>query len=219
MPNRRKNLTPVQRRQIIELLKIEPDVKKVARQLKLSTSTVYRIKQAEGGGPMLAGSDTATWANQMEQSGHWQGLRNATTTLAEQLWAPVQQLLNMLEFDIRNQFLIINCSGETTYVGLTVEDDLLFHSLKEHFPNHTAWSILEEWKGKVGRIYDQSSVLCGWVLEHLEGSVSKNLLNEGFASTVVSNVVEDVYFGRPMDDFHRTSVENEYEISPTGNTW
>ena len=36
---------------------------------------------------------------------------------------------------------------------------------------------------------------------------------------MVSNVVEDVYHGRPVDDFYRNSVENEYEISPTGNTW
>lgn len=47
MSNRRKDLSPAERREITELLKIEPDVKKVARRAKRSTSTVYKIIRAD----------------------------------------------------------------------------------------------------------------------------------------------------------------------------
>ena len=225
MSNRRKNLTPVQRREIVELLKTELNVKKVARRLKLSTSTVYKIIQTEGGGPTLAGSDMATWALQMEQSGHWPGLREAAVTLDHQLRAPVQQLLGMPVWDERNESLVCDWSDNNAKVSLSGEKDELFRRLKEHLPTQGFLHLLEEWKSKVAIIHGGLDELCQWVLAQPgisdlpltpPDSLVRN--NHGisvwFAPTVVSNAVVDVYHDEPVDAFYQSSIEQEYGLSP-----
>lgn len=112
-------------------------------------------------------------------------------------------------------------------VGLKIEDDQLFHALKEHFPAHNAWDLMEQWKAKVAQIHGQLPALCQWVVERLGVPVLPKFnpenpgINSRFAQTVVSNALEDLIHGRPVNDFYRRSVENQYETSNTssGRLW
>ncbi len=72
-------------------------------------------------------------------------------------------------------------------------------------------------------LHRQLMDLCRWVLEEPGisslrqippgGSVHSNAgISEWFAPTVISNAVQDVCHGEPVDDFYRDSVEQEYVI-------
>ena len=183
-----------------------------------------------GGGGTVAKAASLTWARQMQQSGDWLDLCKTLTTLSEQLEAPVQQLLALSEMDVWNQSLVIDSLDGQTSVGLKIEDDQLFRALKEHFPAHSAWELLEEWKAKIEQIHGQLPALCQWVAERPgipalpqadpDGSVLDNPgITARFAQTVVSNALETVYHGESIDDFYRHSVQREYEMSSSGGLW
>ena len=159
------------------------------------------------------------WHHQMEESCHWPELRKIAGTLAEQIEAPVPQLLKLSEWDSRNEDLMIDSAGAKTDVSLKAEKDLLFCALIEHLPAHNAWLLLEEWKSRVTNLIDQLPRLCRWVLEHVDGPAMNNSLTSRFAATIVSLAVEDVYLRRPEDDFHTRSMENAYETSKDGDLW
>ncbi len=195
-------------------------IRDLTREGKLDWLLQDRGLTGSGGdsGTVLEGSDSV-WALQMEHSGHWPDLRKAAATLDDQLSAPVQQLLALSNLDAWNESLVIDCAGGETNVSLKLEEDPRFRGLKEHFPGHKVWRLLEEWKGKVELIHGQLPALRRWVIDYVEESGSTDLCTERFAPTIVSNVVEDVYFGRSVSDFYRTSLENEYEISRDGSLW
>ena len=185
------------------------------------------LLQDEGSTSLGSGRDIVTISGaaskaqefQMELSGHWPGLRKAAATLDEQLWAPVPQLLALSNWDAWNDSLEIDCSGGRTNINLKIEEAPLFRGLKEHFPAHDAWTMLEDWKGRVGFVHGQLPVLSKWVGDQLGGSDHSKFHTERFAPTIVSNAVEGVLRCRPVDDFYRRSAENEYEISRDDERW
>lgn len=67
----------------------------------LQDQGLTRSESGGDGGTVADPADTG-WALQMEQSGHWPGLRTAAVSLSAQLRAPVQQLIDLSEWDARN---------------------------------------------------------------------------------------------------------------------
>ena len=212
-------------RHIRELLKNGKlaGIRGVGGRWRIPESEVRRFSDPDVAAPPTGGAIGQLHAIHMEQSGHWQGLRNAAVSLGEQLWAPVQQLVGLRAWDERNEFLKCDWS-DNSRVGLVIEEQELFRRLQEHLPDHRAWDLLEQWKGKVEFIHRNLQDLCQWVLEEPGisslrqippgGSVHSNAgIFEWFAPTVVSNAVQDVCHGEPVDDIYRDLVEKEYVIS------
>jgi hypothetical protein len=169
----------------------------------------------------LQGGGGNNRALQMEQSGHWPGLRRKAATLREQLYAPLPQLLGLCKADPLNPHLILE--PQYNGVALRVEEKPLFLALQQHLPDNPAWALLERWKSQVIGIKSLLPDLCQQVMDRLEikdfprippeeSIWRKSGLTESFAKVVVLTSVEDLYADRRVNAFPRRSMEQNYEL-------
>lgn len=217
MPKRAKKVSVEERQKIEALLRQGKSVPGVRRETGRSESLIYGIRnQLEKAPPS---------SRQMEQSGHWPGLRQAARTLQRQLDAPLPEQLGFPWMYPGNSALRLTFNREEVTVRLAVEDDVIFQVLKVHLPEDSAWDLLTDWEKAVGDMAKRLVRLVDLVKEQpetsdkpwvagVEGNSIELGLTDWFAKTVALKAAETVC------DADFSSYEWEYlEPLPERRPW